>query len=245
MQDTEDSFWSGSRNSAVYIADAETLMRKILYVIGNSVTSFLTDKAREWPGFRTLPKDLCSLRAVVERPKVLFGGDGTLPPKKNRLRLYLPDFPGLSNVIGARVTAKSFRSYLKNELSKLEAKTRKQRGQLRIKVVGRQAVLAASPFDTPKGRKFKVLPMSPEGKSVRISPRIATRDRVLQKKLLKWLKKFSKAYANARGQLNNYIAKAEHGMPTFPYGTYQLKESYGVECEELPPDFPVEAAFLS
>ena len=239
-QDTEDAFWSCHKNASVYIPDAETLLRLMVYVMGNSVTSFLTDKANQWPGFKSLPRDIGSLRKEVKRSKILFTVDGTMP-EVSRLRLYDPDLPGISAIIGAPLNAKNLRKYLAKEISLLEARTRKERKEAKRQVVGRERILAASPFDTPSSRKHRVLPTGPDGKSVRIAPRIATRNEKIRKAFLWILKRFHRRYAEARSELNEGM-RISAPAPTFPFGTYKLRLEFLVPCEEVPLDFPVDLA---
>ncbi len=234
---TRDSVWSGDRNPPVLLADADALLRKILYVIGNPVSSFLTNCAADWPGFITLPKDLCTLRPAVERPDGLFRLDGALT-EKARLRLHKPEFPGLSSIIGDRVTGATLRAYVASELSALESEFRKKRRKAGRTVVGRTKILATSPFDSPETSKFPVLPMTEEGKSPRIAPRVATRNAGLRKSLLEWFGRFARAYGEARGRLVRSHEKRGK-PPVFPFGTDLLRRAQGVVCEPRPDDFPM------
>ena len=206
-------------------------------MITNSVSSFLTDKASEWPGFVTLPKSLGTLLPAVKRPKGLFRLDGELP-ENARLRLYLPRFSGLSAILGGPVNVDRFRRHIAQEIRQREKELRAERREKGMKLPGREQLLQTSPFDSPRKLKFPVLPMSDEGKSRRIAPRVATRDVELRIRILCWLADFTKAYRAARQRLLHSNEKKEPA-PLFPYGTNLLRTTLGVCCKPRPADCPV------
>jgi len=237
-----DTVWSGSRNPPVLLADADALVRKIVYVIANSVNSFLTDKASDWPGFVTLPKCLASYLPSLERPAGLFRLDGELP-ESARLRLYLPKCSGLSQILGGRVTADSFRTYIAQRVRQREKKLRAERREKRIKLPGREQLLEVSPFASPRELKFPVLSMTDEGKSRRIAPRVATRNVQLRTRLLHWFSEFLRTYQATREKWITRVGTDRYEMrgppPLFPYGTNDLRTTLGVRCKPRPEDCPV------
>jgi REP element-mobilizing transposase RayT len=85
-----ESFWAPGSYSAVQLSDADDILAKMVYVYTNPVEAGLVRTAREWPGARSLPKDLVRSPLEIERPKGFFRHDGPLPAKVS-LRLEVPD----------------------------------------------------------------------------------------------------------------------------------------------------------
>ncbi len=173
----------------------------------------------------------------MKRPDGLFRLDGALP-EKARLRLHKPEFPGMSSIVGGRVTGESLRAYMARELSTLESEYRRTRKEAGSKVIGRAKILGISPFDSPESSKFPVLPVTEEGKSQRIAPRVATRNAGLRKSILEWFGRFARAYSEARARLVRSDEKRGK-PPVFPFGTDLLRRVQGVVCEPRPDDFPI------
>ncbi len=204
-----ESLWSSEPYSAVQLETEEDIWDKLLYVLANPTAAGLVPTLSQWPGAHSDPRGYGSAPIVVERPGVYFRDDG-LMPEKVKLELAVPTAFGDLNPrqFGTRL-AKSLEARQAEHVAEFEAKSRS--------FLGREPVLAQSPYDKPKG----------PADHMNLNPRVACRDKWRRIEALGRLKEFLEAYREA------WVAFKEGVKDVvFPAGTYWMCRHAG--CQTAP-----------
>ncbi|MCB9730923.1 MAG: hypothetical protein H6744_19745 [Deltaproteobacteria bacterium] len=209
-RDRRESLWAVRQPSLVELVDRDAVWEKLVYTLGNPVSSRLVASSRAWPGFQTRPSDICESGRVVARPMAYFSENGAEPDTVT-LNLTLP--PALEHL--------SHAEYAKRLTDRLEAHESNLRDAMRqtdSPYLGCEGVLAQDPFASPRRQ-----PESP------INPAIACRDKATRVAKLSFLADFRRLYAEA-------LARWRRGLrdTVFPYGTYQLARLHNVTIAAAP-----------
>ena len=170
------------------------------------MSSLLVPYGHMWPGARTNPKRI--LEPVrVRRPDHFFREDGPCPEQVTIRITKLPAFAHLDNAAYTKMVV--------HAVNEREAELRARAKANRKTFLGREAILAQSPYDFPTTR----------AKHRKLSPRIKCADPESRIKALTRLKVWYAAYVHARDR----TAAGEKDV-TFPHGTYWMRLHAGVKC---------------
>jgi putative transposase len=201
-----ENLWSSEPTCVTYLPIADAVFDKVVYVLANPVLDDLVEHVADWPG-ATAWHYLDGSSTVHRRPDDFFRSDGAMPEQVT-LRSAAPprsicDEPYEEWV--ARVRA---------AVAQIEA-ARKERSR---PVVGRNAIVAASPFSAPS------TPEPPR----ELRPCVACRDKDRRVIELGLLKEFRHAHREARLA----FAAGNHHVE-FPAGTYRHR-TLGARCAPIP-----------
>jgi putative transposase len=189
-----ENLWSAEPTNAVYLAEAEDVLRKIAYVVANPVDAGLVAQPEEWPGVLVWGQQ----RLLAKRPRDYFdpkgGSDGAVelviaPP---RAALELADWD----------------RRLAEEIAALVAKAHVAVRALGWRFLGRAAVLAASFVARAKSYETK------RG----VVPKVAAIHRETRRAVLREYAQFYAAYDDA------LVAwRAGDRRAVFPSGTWWMR----------------------
>jgi hypothetical protein len=203
-----ENFWSSEPTSVVRLVEGDDVLEKMTYAYANPVAADLVARSREWPGVNSLAATLASGRLAARRPMHFFRNVGHLPDK-----VALPI-----------VRPHQFANLKTNEWSELvvgrlrAAET--EHGARRIaagkSVLGRAAILAQDPFDSPDSRE----------PHFRLNPRLAARNRWARIEALQRSREFLERYKAA---VKAWMAGAAQVI--FPFGTYWMRRFARAVCE--------------
>ena len=209
-RDRRESLWAVREPSLVELVDRDAVWDKLVYTLGNPVSSRLVASSRAWPGFQTRPDDILAPPRVIARPKAYFSDHG-VEPETVTLTLTLP--PALEHLPAAE-----YARTLSDRLEAHESNLRDAMRQAGKPFLGREAVLAEDPFAHP----------SRHPKSL-ISPEFACRDKATRIARLNLLADFRRLYAEA-------LSRWRRGLrdTVFPYGTYQMARLHDVRIAPAP-----------
>jgi len=212
-QDRWEAMWSSRRVSLVELVDPDAIMDKLVYTLTNPAKDGLVDKLSDWRGLKTRPVDYERGPQVVRRPKIRLFGKGTTMPETATLDITVPD-------AFSHMTPAEFMQVLQRKVAEREAKFRAERQSEGRRVRGMRAVMGLHHTERPK---------TPAAGRSR-DPAIACKDKERRIAELTALRMFRDAY---RAALEMWRA---HLRPvTFPYGTYQMRDSPGVQIGLPPP----------
>ena len=204
-----ENLWSTEQACVTYLPTPDAIFDKLVYLLANPVADHLVDRVVDWPGLSSL--HLMDGREIVcKRPKEFFRQDGSMP-KEVTLRIAPP--PAFTNEPWAEWVVRVHAA-----VANIENSARQERLEKRTRVVGRKAILAASPFHSPSSA-------APRGN---LRPSVACRNEERRKAELATLKEFRRAYREAR---LNFLA-GDHEVE-FPEGTYRLR-ILGARCAPFP-----------
>ena len=147
----------------------------------------------------------------VKRPGIFFDPKGNMPGEIT-FSLKKPDcFKDTSN--------KDFKRILNERIRQREREIQKEFLLKGKTFLGKEKILAQSPFATPKTAE----------KKKEINPRLICKDKWNRIMILSFLKVFFEKYKEA-------IKKFKEGDKNvvFPYGTYKMRVFFGFKCEENP-----------
>lgn len=139
----EGAIWDHERPSVVRLRTPQAVLEKLAYVMGNPVAAGLVRYAKDWPGLRTLPRDLGRVRLTARRPSCYFDAHNATWPTEAVLSLALPDLDGMS---GDRV-----RQTVEALLRELEHRARHDVQANGWNVLGSDRCAKASPFRRARG----------------------------------------------------------------------------------------------
>jgi len=200
----ENLFAGGVQPSYVRLADEQAMLDKFAYVVANPVEAGLVRSSAHWPGVNLWRAGTYKVR----RPPVFFRNDGTAPAS---LKLGLAPLPleglprrDILELVGQAVVAR-------------ETEIRARHKAAKRAYLGVARVVAQKPTDSP----FAHAPRR------RLSPRVATRDKLRRIEALQRLKDFCDDYKVAR---QSWCAGHRHAV--FPAGVYKMRLEYGVRCAE-------------
>jgi REP element-mobilizing transposase RayT len=201
-----ENFWSSEQTSLVELIGSDDVLAKVIYTLANPVKDHLVAKVHHWPGASSRKAILHGERITARRPVRFFRRQGTMPDELEIEFVRPPGWEEMSEDV--------FRAKVAEELARVEVDAAAERKRLRIEIMGRKAVLAQSPTDSPHSRE-------PRRK---LNPRVAARDKWPRIEALLRLKAFRAAYARAR---DLWLAGLE---VVFPTGTWWLRMFAAVPC---------------
>lgn len=203
-------YWEAEPANAAHLVLASDVMRKLVYTLVNPVAAHLVERVEDWPGACSYSASLSGETIEAERPRFYFRQKGKMP---ERISLKLTRPPGF-----AHLTEEGWARHLESEITREEERFREERLRQGRTVLGRAAVLAASPLDEPK------TPEIPE----QLHPEVACKNRIVRNRALQALKAFRRAHEAARLRI---VAKELDTI--FPYGTYKMRLT-GLNCAGPP-----------
>lgn len=165
----------------------------------------LVKRGHDWPGLWSVPERIGRGPIEVERPRVFFRADGSMPAKAE---LELDSPPGFDSPA-------EFRERLSDELAR-----REEQAALAV-VDGGRGFLGARRI-VAQDRTARPTTGEPRRG---LNPRIAARDKWKRIEALTRLVEFLRAYREARAALKRGIRDV-----MFPAGTYWLRVTQGVRC---------------
>jgi REP element-mobilizing transposase RayT len=203
-----ENFWSTEQTCAVYLVDAEDVFDKVVYVLANPVVDHLVDRVTDWPGASSFIYTGGTGTASIERPREFFRANGPMPERVT-----------LTTVAPEGVDAQEWTDRVREAVAARELAAREERQHRGIRVVGRKAVLAMSPFDKPTTKAPRR----------NLRPSIACRNRQRRIRELQALKEFRQRYHRAR----TLLAAGRRDV-LLPLGTYRWR-LLGWSCEPPSP----------
>jgi hypothetical protein len=209
LRGRSESFWSSGSYSAVELADPETVVEKIAYVLANPVSAGLVRAGRLWPGVISHPDDIGNDPLVAPRPSRFFRSAGTAAlPAVVPLGLVPP--PGLEHL-----SLDELRKQIAERVELHEMRARQRRG--RKGFAGPRSVLRRPVLDRPTEAES----------SFGLNPRVAGRDGPARIAALARLAGFVQQYRYAWTKLQAGL----RDLAVFPAGTWKIRREHGVPCE--------------
>ncbi|HVH47954.1 MAG TPA: transposase [Labilithrix sp.] len=206
-----ENLWATEETCITYLATPADVFRKVLYVLSNPFAEHVVDRLVDWPGSSSI-SHLAGKRTTECRPDAFFRVGGVMPESVELQTMLPPD-------ILAVETAASWEARMLEAIAEQERTVRKSRMEEGRSVLGRKAVLSASPFDSPSTREPRR----------QLRPTIAAQDREQRIAELKDLREFRIAHDMARRRFN----AGEHDIE-FPIGTYRMR-LWGARCATTVP----------
>lgn len=204
--------WSSQGLSLVEVEDPEDVWAKLVYTATNAVKHGLVRKSSDWPGLRTLAKDITGEPRRFHRPKTRFFRRSKLPEHAD---LHLTPPPQFQH-LGEEEFARQFQERIQRQEEELRA-DRKRQG---LSYLGAYAARRQRRDESPK-------PGTAHGS---LHPSIATRDPKRRIARLTEVRRFRDAYREGRRRW--LLGEPDVVMPA---GTYLLSRCPGVVCERHPP----------
>ncbi len=201
-----ENLWSSEETSLVQLVSLEDIFDKVIYVLTNPIKADLVDTAAHWPGSSSFGH-LDAKPKPRARPRFYFAEAGTMPPAAT-LHVHTPHC----------VDAEIWNARVREAVARVEEDHRARRRKTGKRLIGRRAVLSASPFET--------VPSPREPGALR--PTVACKDTSLRAKLLEHVRAFRAWYRRARREFFGGDLNAE-----FPPGTYKMRRM-GVRCAPFP-----------
>ena len=208
-----EAVWSSRGLNTVEVIGQQAVWDKLVYTIANPVAAGLVRTPADWPGFRTLPRDIATGPIPVRRPTARWFRTSRAP-KEATLELTIP--PALSHL-----EPDEFRAELTRRVGERVAEIRAQMKREKRSFMGRRRVMKQ-----PRDGK----PKKPETHFGRV-PAIACKDPTRRKQELKALREFLTLYAEARERWLDGDAEV-----LFPFGTFEMVRLQGARCPRAPPE---------
>lgn len=205
-----ENFWATEQPNAVYLVEPEDRFGKIVYLLANPVADQLVERVSDWPGACSFGLHLSGRTRTVKRPRRYFRADGKMPAE---VTLHVERPEGFESLNDDEWSAK-----LADAVRREEKRAREERLGRGGRVLGRKAVLRASPTERPKT-------VEPRRE---LRPCIACMDKSRRIRELELLLAFR---IERRAALERFLA-AEHDV-RFPHGTYRVRGVFLVT--PLPP----------
>ena len=205
-----ENLWSTEETCITYLPTFDDVLRKVVYTLSNPVNDDIVDRIGDWPGASSL-EHLRGKRATVRRPTLFFSQNGVMP-ETVELEMTLPP------IVLGRESRESWAARVFEELREKERSLREKRQRDGRRVLGRKAVLGASPFDSP----------STFERRGGLRPVLAARDPKVRAAELRRLHDFRVAHESARLR----FIRGERDVE-FPAGTYRMR-LWGARCEAVP-----------
>jgi REP element-mobilizing transposase RayT len=200
-----ESLWSSGSYSAVRLESEDDVMNKLVYVLANPVDACLVDSYSQWPGAISSPRSCINQPKTIRKPNIFFRNDGPMPDSV-QLKVEMPDCV-------EELTPHQFAARLAVRVKAREAELREQHAKAKRTVLGRAAVLAQDPFDSPQS-------LEPRRN---LNPRVASQDKWRRIEALGRLKAFLDAYREAWQTFKEGVRDV-----VFPAGTYWMVRHAGL-----------------
>ena len=201
-----EGLWASGTYSAVRLVSLEDVVEKVAYALANPVAAGLVERGERWPGLWSHPRNIGAAAHTAIRPVGgYFRPDGPTP-EFVELALTSPTAATSPDAFAADVGA-ALRRHETAAVAAVHASG--------SDFLGRRAVLAQSPHDSPST-------LEPRR---RLSPRIAAQDRWKRIEALQRLRDFIEEYWAARIAFSAGLAGV-----VFPMGTYWLRVHQQVPC---------------
>lgn len=107
----EGEVWDGGKTSVVELRTQQAILDKLAYIAANPIAAGLVRCAEEWPGVKTLPRDIGEARWTAFRPTVYLDETNPAWPESATL--------ALAPLCASRVTSSEMRDAVERELKRL------------------------------------------------------------------------------------------------------------------------------
>jgi len=206
-RERRENFWASGKTSVLALEDADIILEKIVYALTNPQSAGLVKRAHEWPGVTSAKWSYCGPPIVVDRPKILFRDDGSMPDQV-RLNLVKPAaFSSMSD--------KAFEERVQREVQAREEAILAEARAKGRPFLGAKACRQVDPEDRARSEEPFATPC----------PRFLARDAAVRKAARERIREFVAQYREA------YEAwKAGDRQVEFPPGTYWLRIHARVRC---------------
>lgn len=201
-----ENLWSNEQTSLVELVGPDDVIAKVVYTLANPVKDHLVERAHQWPGAISVFATSEGRILTAHRPRRFFRPDGDMP---ERLELRCVTAPGFEHL-----TIAEYRQLILESIGAVESAAADERRTSGRRVLGRKAVLAQKPTESPHSIAARH----------ELVPRVAARNQWSRIEALRNLKAFRAAYAAAR---DAWLAGAD---VLFPLGTWWLKRFAAVPC---------------
>ncbi|AKU98108.1 hypothetical protein AKJ09_04772 [Labilithrix luteola] len=202
-----ENLWSCEQANVVWVVENDDKFGKLIYILANPVAAQLVERVGDWPSSSSLSLNVSGGEKVIKKPEGYFRKKGPMPDEVTLRVARLEGFEELSQ--------KEWSAKVLAALDEAEVDARKKRMKTKGRVLGRKAVLAALPTDTPatveERRRFK--------------PTVACQNGESRAHALDILRSFRADYADALRMWLRGNRKAK-----FPDGTYRMR-LLGAPCE--------------
>jgi hypothetical protein len=138
----EGEVWDGGKTSVVELRTNEAILEKLAYIAANPVVAGLVDRALDWPGIKTLPKDIGRAKWTTQRPTIYL--DQTNPSWPQTATL------GLAPLPAHRVAGLQIEDMVEAELKRLEAEAGAEVRAKGWTVIGARQLQVLSPYKRAK-----------------------------------------------------------------------------------------------
>ena len=203
-----ENFWSSEPTSVVRLLEPSDILDKMAYAYANPATADLVDTVQEWPGVTTFEATLTDGKLTATRPAHFFRDDGDMPETVT-LTIHRPrGFEAMSQ--------EEWAAQLRARVEAKESEARQKRAAKGFTVMGRERILAQSPFDCPKSH----------APHLKMSPRLAAKNKWARIEALLRNRGFQEKYRDAIRRHLDGIADV-----LFPFGTYWMRKFGKVACE--------------
>lgn len=206
-----ENFWSSEQTSVVRLVEPNDVLEKMTYALTNPVKDGLVERAREWPGVTAIDSILLGKALVARRPKHFFRDEGPMPEAVTLTFVRPEGFADLS--------VHEFATLVRERVGKAEEVAALERDQSGRSVLGRKAVLAQRPTDSPRSH-------APDGN---LKPLFAARSKWSRLEAIRRNRAFRDAYAVARAAFAEGVRDI-----VFPAGTYWLQRFARALCAPCP-----------
>jgi putative transposase len=203
-----EAFWSSDATSVVRLVEPQDVLAKMVYAYVNPCAADLVDTAEEWPGVSSFQAAFVAGHMTAKRPDFFFSPDGSQP---EYICVPIRRPPAFANE-----TAEDWRALVIAQVREAEAEHRERRRAAGKRVLGRQAVLAQKPFDSPKSRQPHFGPC----------PKIAAKSKWSRIEAIQRSKAFVERHKAA---IKSWMAGFADAL--FPYGTYWMRKFAHVACD--------------
>ena len=200
-----ENFWASEQTSVVRLVDREDVLRKIVYVLNNPVSSRLVNISKRWPGLRGFRRQD---NITISRPPVFFRKEGPMPAEAQLVFSVPPAF--------SDVPLPQYEAIIADATACDETRLRKD-NKAKGGVIGLRRVMRQRITDTPNS-------FAPRR---RLRPRIAAKNKWRRIEALRRIKSFLEAYRVAFQQWKVGVRQV-----IFPPGTYSLRLNASVMVAE-------------
>ena len=203
-----EAFWSSDPTSVVRLVEPQDVLAKMVYAYANPCAADLVDTVEEWPGVSSVHAAFSTGNMTATRPGFFFRPDAGQPESVS--------FPICRPCGFANQTAEEWRTLVMEQVRRAETEHRERRQATGKSVLGRQAVLAQKPFDSPRSTE----------PHFGICPRIAAKSKWSRIEAIQRSQAFVERHKAA---IRSWMAGIADVL--FPYGTYWMRKFAHVLCD--------------